>query len=88
MFWDDKKIKEKLRCLSGKIEIKGYGFSFIVVDGNYNVNFIKISKIRGLIIRFCFDEEVIFYLGFSIVGLIVYNVKLKSDGLKYLELCF
>lgn len=85
--WDDKKTKEKLRRLSGKIETKGYGSSSIVVDGNHNANPIKISKIRGPTTGFRSDEEVTFYLGFSIAGPIAYNVKLKSDGLKHSELC-
>lgn len=50
---------------------------------NKDSEFIKISKIRGVNIRFLWNDRVFFYLGFSIVGLIVYNVKLVRDESVY-----
>lgn len=61
----------------GKIIISSDGFSIIIVFENKYGEFIRISKIRGINKGYDFEEEVFFYLGFSIVGLIVYNVKLK-----------
>lgn len=61
----------------GKIIISSDGFSIIIVFDNKYGEFIRISKIRGINKGYEFEEEVLFYLGFSIVGLIVYNVKLK-----------
>lgn len=75
--WDYIKMKEKLRCLYGIIINSSDGFSMIIIFDNKYGEFIRISKIRGINIGFDFEEEVFFYLGFSIVGLIVYNVKLK-----------
>lgn len=50
---------------------------------NKDSEFIKISKIRGVNIRFWWNDRVFFYLGFSIVGLIVYNIKLVRDESVY-----
>lgn len=76
--WEDNMIKDRLRCLYGIIEISEDGRRIIVycIWDNKDSEFIKISNIRGLIFRFLLKERVLFYLGFSIVGLIVYNIKL------------
>lgn len=75
--WDYFRMKEKLRCLYGIIKNSSDWFSMVIIFKNSYGEFIRISKIRGINRGFDFEEEVLFYLGFSIVGLIVYNVKLK-----------
>lgn len=61
----------------GKITTSSDGSSTIIVFENKYGEPIRISKIRGTNKGYDSEEEVSFYLGFSIAGPIAYNVKLK-----------
>lgn len=75
--WDHTKTEEKLKRLYGKITTSSDGSSTIIVFENKYGEPIRISKIRGTNKGYDSEEEVSFYLGFSIAGPIAYNVKLK-----------
>lgn len=75
--WDHSRTKEKLRRLYGTIKNSSDWSSTVIIFKNSYGEPIRISKIRGTNRGFDFEEEVSFYLGFSIAGPIAYNVKLK-----------
>lgn len=81
--WDHHNTKEKLRCLHGTITTVSDGSSNIIVFNHKHGEPIKISKIRGTNKGFVSEEEVSFYLGFSIAGPIAYNVKLRRHESQY-----
>ncbi|XP_056005998.1 sterile alpha motif domain-containing protein 9-like isoform X2 [Ostrea edulis] len=74
--WGHIKTKEKLRRLCGTTTTSSDGSSTYIVFKNKHGEPIRISKIRGTNKGYESEEEVSFYLGFSIAGPIAYNVKL------------
>lgn len=83
--WDHARTEEKLKRLYGKITTSSDGSSTIIVFDNKYGEPIRISKIRGTNKGYESEEEVSFYLGFSIAGPIAYNVKLKRHEKFYEE---
>lgn len=71
------KMKNKLKLLTGQLKITK-GKCFIRMQNEKsddNDRFIEIRKIRSYRKEFVSEEEVNFYLGFSIAGPIAYNVQ-------------
>lgn len=83
--WDHAKTEEKLKRLYGRITTSSDGSSTIIVFDNKHGEPIRISKIRGTNKGYDSEEEVSFYLGFSIAGPIAYNVKLKRHESFYMK---
>lgn len=73
--WATKKVKNKLKRSKGHLKVCKGKCHIRVINQKCPEQFIEIRKIRSGKKEFLSEEEVYFYLGFSIAGPIAYDVK-------------
>ncbi|CAC5362443.1 SAMD9 [Mytilus coruscus] len=78
--WKRSQIRNTLKRLCGRIRNKD-GRTCVVIRNKKSGTEIEINKIRGGNISS--EEDVYFYLGFSIAGLMAYNVQAKRQDESY-----